>query len=134
MQEARLPFPFQLENPEGERLLAAIRTACADLPEIDEIIDGFGHATFKVARKSFVIAGMNADGPNISIKSDHDTQAHLVRRGPWYRTPYIGQHGWISVRDPLNQNWTEVRELIVEGYRRSAPRRLTKGIKGTDAD
>jgi predicted DNA-binding protein (MmcQ/YjbR family) len=116
----------QLQSPEGQLLLAALRTVCARLPEVREVIDGFGHTTFKVAKKSFLIAGMGEDGGAISIKSDPITQAHLVSRGPYYRTPYIGQHGWVSIGDPLTQDWEEIEELIAEGYRSAAPKRLVK--------
>lgn len=116
----------QLQSPEGQLLLAALRTVCARLPEVREVIDGFGHTTFKVGKKSFLIAGMGEDGGAISIKSDPITQAHLVSRGPYYRTPYIGQHGWVSIGDPLTQDWEEIEELIADGYRTAAPKRLVK--------
>ena len=63
-------------------------------------------------KKSFVIAGMGEDGDSISIKSDPVTQSHLIRRGPYYRTPYIGQHGWVSLADPLSHDRTELEDLI----------------------
>jgi predicted DNA-binding protein (MmcQ/YjbR family) len=106
------------------RLLAAIRGVCRRLPEVEEVVDGFGHTTFRVGKKSFVIAGMGEDGHAVSIKADRETQAFLVRRGPWYRTPYIGQHGWVSIADPLHGDWKEVAELIMDGYRLAAPKRL----------
>ena len=118
----------QLQDPEGQRLLAALRDVIARLPEVDEVIDGFGHTTFKVRKKSFVIAGMGDDGGAISIKSDPTTQAHLIRRGPYYRTPYIGQHGWVSVPQPLEQDWVELEELIRDAYRRAAPKRLAQFV------
>lgn len=118
----------QLESPEGQRLLAALRRTCERLPEVEELIDGFGHTTFKVRKKSFVIAGMGERGEALSIKSDPVTQEMLVRHGPYYRTPYIGQHGWVSIADPLEHDWTEIEELIVDGYRRAAPRALVKRI------
>ena len=114
----------QLQDAEGQRLLAALREVCASLPEVQEVVDGFGHTTFKVRRKSFVIAGMGEDGGAISIKSDPTTQAYLIRQGPYYRTPYIGQHGWVSVADPLRHDWDGIRELIVDAYRLAAPKRL----------
>lgn len=116
----------QLQSPEGQRLLAALRAATARLPEVQEVIDGFGHTTFKVRKKSFVIAGMGEDGAAVSIKSDPTTQSYLVRRGPYYRTPYIGQHGWVSVADPLGHDWAELEELIVDAYRSAAPKRLAR--------
>jgi predicted DNA-binding protein (MmcQ/YjbR family) len=116
----------QLQTPDGQRLLAALRTACERLPEVEETIDGFGHTTFRVRRKSFIIAGMGERGEAISIKADPTTQEALIRRGPYYRTPYIGQHGWISIADPLAHDWSEIEELIVDGYRLAAPKRLAR--------
>ena len=116
----------QLRTPRGRRLLAALRKTCDALPEVEEAIDGFGHTSFRVRRKSFIIAGMGEMGESISIKSDPITQAALIRRGPYYRTPYIGQHGWISVDNPLGRDWAEIEELILDGYRLAAPRRLAK--------
>lgn len=116
----------QLQTPDGQRLLDALRRACSPLPEVSEQVDGFGHTAFRVGKKSFIIAGMGEQGTAISIKADAHTQAALIRRGPYYRTPYIGQHGWISVDQPLSQNWEEIQELIVDSYRHAAPRRLLK--------
>jgi len=118
----------QLQDAAGQRLLKALRAVCSRLPEVEEVVDGFGHTTFKVSKKSFVIAGMGDNGTDVAIKADHATQAHLVRRGPYFRTPYIGQHGWVSVTDPLNQDWDEIADLIVEGYRLAAPKRLLKRL------
>jgi predicted DNA-binding protein (MmcQ/YjbR family) len=115
-----------LDSPAGRRLLKALRKACGQLPEVNEEVDGFGHTTFRVRKKSFVIAGMGESGVAVSIKSDPTNQGLLVDRGPWYRTPYIGQHGWVTVDDPLEQDWPEIAELIVDGYRLAAPARLAK--------
>lgn len=120
--------PYDFETPAGRRLLAALREACAPLPQVTEVVDGFGHTTFKVGKKSFVIAGMSEATGVISIKSDPINQAHLVRQGPYYRTPYIGQHGWVSVADPLAHDWDEIRELIVDAYRSVAPKKLREQL------
>src|SRR5690606_27788594 len=99
---------------------------CARLPEYDEVVDGIGHTTFKVRGKSFVIAGMGEQGGDVAIKADHASQAALIRRGPWFRTPYIGQHGWVSIANPLASDWEDVAELIVDGWRLAAPKRLAR--------
>ena len=67
---------------------------------------------------------------SISRKSDPANQALLVERGPYYRTPYIGQHGWVTLDDPLNQDWSEVEELSVDAYQLAAPKRLAKLLSG----
>jgi predicted DNA-binding protein (MmcQ/YjbR family) len=119
-----------LDSPAGRKLLKLLRKICRSLPEVREEIDGFGHTTFRVGKKSFVIAGMGERGAAVSIKSDPANQALLVERGPYYRTPYIGQHGWVSVDDPLARDWAEIGELIVDGYRLAAPKRLAKLFAG----
>lgn len=120
----------QLDTPKGRRMLGALRKACAGLPDVTEIIDGFGHTTFKVRKKSFMIAGMGENGAAISVKSDPVSQALLIRRGPWYRTPYIGQHGWVSLEDPLSHDWIEVASLIEDAYRMVAPKSLLREWTG----
>lgn len=123
-----MAHPPLLDSPEGERLLASLRGAVARLPEVTEEVDGFGHTTFKVRKKSFLIAGMGEDGASISIKADLPSQALLVRRGPFYRTPYIGQHGWVSLDDPLDHDADEVDALIEDGWRLAAPKRLVRTL------
>jgi predicted DNA-binding protein (MmcQ/YjbR family) len=118
----------QLQSADGQRLLAALRRITARLPEVEELVDGFGHTTFKVRKKSFVIAGMGENGLAVSIKADPLTQAHFVARGPWYRTPYIGQHGWISVAESLSHDAAELEELIVDTYRLAAPKTLARRV------
>lgn len=124
----------QLDSPDGQRLLRALRDACDDLPEVEEVINGFGHTTFRVGRRSFMIAGMGERGEAIAIKSDPVTQAVLVRRGPFYRTPYIGRHGWISIADPLDHDWLHVQALIIDGYRLAAPERLADSVAPDGAE
>jgi predicted DNA-binding protein (MmcQ/YjbR family) len=117
----------QLQSAQGKRLLAALRKVCKPLAEVEEVVDGFGHTTFKVKKKSFLIAGIGeSGGTNIAIKCDPTTQAHLIKRGPYYRTPYIGQHGWISVEDPLKQDWKAIQELILDAHGSVAPKRKKK--------
>jgi predicted DNA-binding protein (MmcQ/YjbR family) len=119
----------QLDNPEGRRLLALLRELTARLPEVEEVIDGFGHTTFKVRKGSFVIAGMGTDGADVAIKSDPTTQAYLIRSGPWFRTPYIGQHGWVSITNPGDADRDELADLITDAWRLAAPKTLSRRIE-----
>jgi predicted DNA-binding protein (MmcQ/YjbR family) len=108
-------------------MIAKMKEITAGLPEVDVIIDGFGHTTFKVAKKSFVlIGGGHADEGSLSVKTDPDTQEALIKRGPWVRTPYIGQHGWVSLFGSGTSDWEEIEELTREAYNRVAPKRLKK--------
>lgn len=96
------------------------------LPEVEEKIDGFGHSVAQVRNKTFLMMGEgeNEQGPGMSIKTDKETQQILIGHGQYYKTPYIGQHGWVSIRAEHIHNWEEVGQLIVEAYLRQAPKKL----------
>jgi predicted DNA-binding protein (MmcQ/YjbR family) len=88
--------------------------------------DSFGHRSFRVAKKPFAILGEHDGVPSLAIKTDHVTQARLVQDGGYYRTPYVGQHGWVSVAEDTQPDWGQIAELITDAYRRVAPKRLQK--------
>ena len=112
-----------------ERILKQVRRICAKVPEVAEVRDGFGHFSFRVAKRSFVIVGAGEDGRgSLSIKADLYTQDRLIRAGGYVRTPYIGQHGWVSLSTDSNPDWAEIEELIIDGYRRAAPKRLLRAL------
>jgi predicted DNA-binding protein (MmcQ/YjbR family) len=105
-------------------LIKKMKAITKRLPEVDIIIDGFGHTTFKVAKNPFVIIGAHDGAGSLSIKADPDTQAALIKRGPYVRTPYIGQHGWVSLFDNARLDWEEIEELVLDAFQRVAPKRL----------
>lgn len=118
-----------MTSPEGLAMLERVRRICGTLPEVDEIIDGFGHNTFKVRGKSFVIMGEHGKVPGLSFKSDRETQDILLQQGGFIKTPYIGHHGWVSVKTDEPLDWDELGDLIEEAYLRAAPKRLVKQVK-----
>ena len=71
-------------------------------------------------------AGHDETQLSFSIKSDPTTQAMLIKRGPYYRTPYIGQHGWVSLPADTKVKWSEIEDMVVDAYRLTAPKRLVK--------
>jgi hypothetical protein len=114
-----------MKTKQGIEMLDNVRRICNSLPEVEEIIDGFGHTTFKVKGKSFIMMGENEEVvPGLSFKSDRENQEFLLQQGPYFKTPYIGQHGWVSIKSP--QNWDELEPLLKEAYLRAAPKRLAK--------
>jgi hypothetical protein len=57
----------------------------------------------------------------LSFKSDKETQHILIERGPYFKTPNIGQHGWVSIRCVEIGDWDGLSELIVEAYLHTTP-------------
>jgi hypothetical protein len=99
-----------------------LRQVVRSLPEAEER-ETWGHPTFRVRDRMF--AAMSDDGQQASVKSTKQEQAALVATAPeTFGIPaYVGRHGWVSIQlatvDP-----TELRELLVEAWRQTAPRRL----------
>ncbi|MBK5483129.1 MmcQ/YjbR family DNA-binding protein [Peribacillus sp. TH16] len=115
---------MKLQDTAG--MLENVRNICLALPEAVELIDGFGHNTFKINGKSFVISGEREKGFSLSFKSDRDTQELLLQNENFFKTPYIGHHGWVSIQNPDREDWDELTDLIQEAYLRAAPKRLVK--------
>ena len=115
-----------MSSQEELGLLESARNVCLALPEAVEHIDGFGHTTFQINGKSFVRISESEKGFNLSFKSNRETQALLLQQEYFFKTPYIGHHGWVSIQNPRKENWGELTELIQEAYLRTAPKRLVK--------
>lgn len=114
-----------MKSKEGTDMLEQVRRICGSLPEAEEIIDGFGHTVFQVNGKSFVRLGESeGGGAGLSFKSDRETQELLLQQEGFFKTPYIGHHGWVSVKHP--QDWSMLGDLLQEAYLRAAPKRLVK--------
>ena len=99
-----------------------LRQLVRSLPEAEER-ETWGHPTFRVRDRMF--AAMSDDGQQASVKATKVEQTALVSAAPeTFGIPaYVGRHGWVSIQlatvDPA-----EVRELIVEAWRQTAPKRL----------
>jgi hypothetical protein len=99
-----------------------LRALLLSLPEAEER-ETWGHPTFRVREKMF--AGMSVDGRSAGLKSTLDVQAALIAAEPEvFSVPaYVGRHGWVDVvverADP-----DELRELAIEAWRRTAPKRV----------
>jgi hypothetical protein len=82
-----------------------------------------------------MFATLSDDGRLATVKATRQEQAALVAAAPeTFGVPaYVGRHGWVSVQlatvDPA-----ELRELLVEAWRQTAPKRLVSSYDaGGDA-
>ncbi|MFD0695111.1 MmcQ/YjbR family DNA-binding protein [Paenibacillus sp. GCM10027628] len=110
----------------GLELLEKVRTFCIKLPQVEEKVDGFGHTTFRVKDKPFVMLGEHEGNPSMALKTNLTTQEFLLQQEgtPYSKTAYIGHHGWVSIQDTERVAWSEIEDLLVEGYARTAPKKL----------
>ena len=106
-----------------------IRALCLALPEVEEKPFG-GHTapSFRVRDKIFVT--VYEDHSAMTLKASLEEQQALIASNPdcFFVPPYVGHHGWIGVRLTLDQDWSEIGELIEESYRYIAPKRLVSQL------
>jgi predicted DNA-binding protein (MmcQ/YjbR family) len=93
-------------------VLKRMRRLCLALPRASETVT-FGHPTFQVEGKSFAVLETYKGELGICIKVGTLLQDIFLKDPRFSRTPYIGKHGWVTLRvyaAPLN--WEEIRELL----------------------
>jgi len=94
--------------------LLRIQRFCLAFPASKEVIQ-FGHPFFKWRDKPFCVYS-NDQGEELSIKVEKESQPIFLQDPRFKKTPYIGNHGWVtlSLKKPLN--WEEIEELIEGSY------------------
>ena len=121
--------PKRVRSQVGLDAIERVRSMLADFDEVEESVDKFGHTSFRVRDKPFVMLGEGSDGPSLSIKAELYTQRHLIEHRGFTRTRYIGQHGWASLPSLPPDDWAEIEELVVDGYLLVAPKRLMADLR-----
>lgn len=97
-------------------ILARLRKICLALPEAEETVT-FGHPTFRVKRKTFSVFEEYKGELGICVKVEKELQGIFFEDPRFFRTPYAGKHGWVTLRVyAARLNWSEVKELVKGSY------------------
>lgn len=120
MKIARLP-------PDQVPVLARIRGLCLALPGAVEEIK-WGHPNWTVGKKIFAAYGFYAERPSLGTKQTLPDQALLCEHAPFFRSPYVGKHGWVSMWTDGKVDWGMAEELIRRSYRLVAPKKLAEAL------
>jgi hypothetical protein len=130
-------MPTRARRSAARSPLARLRSLCLALPEAHEV-KAWGEPTFRVRNKLFA---MYADAGNhhgagrcaVWCKATHLTQDLLVRSDPerFFVPPYVGPSGWVGVYLDRSPNWKALADLLEDGYRMTAPKRLLVRLEET---
>src|SRR5215467_1569041 len=93
------------------KILLKLREICLALPKTHETTT-FGHPTFQVGTKTFAVLEKYKGELSIAVKVGKGVQGMFLEDPRFYRTPYVGQHGWVSLRANGKLNWDEVAGLV----------------------
>jgi hypothetical protein len=105
---------------------ATVRTFALGLPGAEER-ETWETATFRVRGKIFAM--FSEHERHIWIKSVHDEQRALVAMDgeAWFVPPYVGPSGWVGA--VLSKaDGDEVRELLIEAWRKTATQRAVRAF------
>ncbi len=100
------------------QVLSRLRAVCAALPDAHETV-AFGHPTFRVKERMFAVLEEYRGELTVAVKVGKAMQSVFLKDARFLRTPYLGQHGWVSLR--LNAggaatDWDEVASLVRGSY------------------
>jgi predicted DNA-binding protein (MmcQ/YjbR family) len=111
-------------KPARQSVLDRLRTLCLALPEATETVT-FGNPTFQIAQKSFCVLEEYKGELSLAVKVGRERQARFLAEPRFFRTPYVGRYGWVSLRiASTDLDWDEVKSLVEGSYRLIAPKRL----------
>jgi predicted DNA-binding protein (MmcQ/YjbR family) len=116
-------------------ILKKLRSVCLKLRDAEETVS-FGHPTFRVrGGKIFAVLEEYKGELGICVNVGKLLQGIFLDDPRFFRTPYIGKHGWVTLRVyAARLNWAEIRELVKGSYRLAAPKSVKKqGPKGPGA-
>src|ERR1700731_899444 len=99
-----------------KQILSRLRKICRALKGAEETVS-FGHPTFRVDGKSFCVFEEYKGELGICVKGEPVLQGVFLNDPRFFRTPYIGKHGWVTLRVyAARLNWSEVKDLVKGSY------------------
>ena len=115
--------------------LTQLRKIALKLPEATEKI-AWGAPTFRVKDRLFAMYAApnnhHGDGrESVWIKATHENQQLMITGAPkkFFKPAYVGPSGWVGVYLDKKVDWDEVAELLADGYRLIAPKKLLATLK-----
>lgn len=114
-------------------VLAKMRAICLSLPDTKET-PTWGQPHFRVGDKIFAGCGEDQGKQVIGFKLEMEHAEAVIEDPRFWRAPYVGHKGWVSMDAASIKDWDDVRAMILESYRLIAPKKtLAKLAQGAAA-
>ena len=113
----------------GRSVLDHVRAICLALPETKETLT-WEQPHFRVGEKIFAGCGEEKGRAVIGFKLEMDHADAIIQDPRFWRAPYVGHKGWVSMDASGVDDWDEVRPLVLESYRLIAPKRTVAKLDG----
>lgn len=111
---------------------ARLRQLCLALPEVTERLSHGEPTWFVQGKKTFVMSSNHHHDDRVAFwcAAPDGAQEMLVGAEPerFFVPPYVGHRGWLGVYLDVPVDWDQVADLVVDAYRRVAPRKLVAAL------
>lgn len=118
-------------DPNQRRILERLRAICLALPDAREEMK-WGHPNWTLGGKIFAAFGFYGGGPSLATKQTPARQAQLIDDPErFFPSPYVGQHGWTSMRLEGEIDWSVVEGLVKtsHGHVSASPKAKASTVK-----
>ena len=112
-----------------DAVLTKMREICLSLPDTKETMT-WGKPHFRVGEKIFAGCGEDNGRQVIGFKLQMAHAEAVIKDARFWRAPYVGHKGWVSMDAVGVKNWDEVRAMILESFRLIAPRKTLAKLEG----
>lgn len=113
--------------PRAQKVLAGVRSRCAQLPEVIEDLQ-FGRPVWKAGKKTFAGAFHKNGKVHLDFWVGIEQQS-MMTDDPRFTIPkYTGHNGWINLDVDRHLDWNEVSGLLENSYRHFALRRMLNAL------
>jgi predicted DNA-binding protein (MmcQ/YjbR family) len=106
-------------------VLKKLRAICLSLPNTKETLS-WGSPHFRVGEKIFCGIGDEKGVLAIGFKLEMDHADAVIQDPRFWRAPFVGRYGWVSMAVTPRMNWRQVKAFVEESYRLIAPREKTR--------
>jgi predicted DNA-binding protein (MmcQ/YjbR family) len=96
-------------------IVKRLRKICLSLEGAHET-NNFGHEWFRIKKKAFCVLGGRPGEPAIAFKVGKTEQGIFLDDPRFFKTPYVGHQGWVSLRCDGALDWEEIEELAKGAY------------------
>lgn len=93
-----------------------VRQHCLSLPHVTEDVKWKDNLVFSVARKMFVVVGLEPDEIWLALKCTPEEFAELVERPLCRPAPYLARAHWVAFESPDAFPRREWERLLTQAY------------------
>ena len=100
-----------------EAFLARLRKICLPLEGTQEKLS-HGHPSFATAKGIYAVVEEYHGDLSLCIKVGKEMQGVFLADPRFYKTPYIGHRGWVSLKlHAASLDWQEIAGLVKASHR-----------------